>query len=368
MTKLYQKYIFKNLTVNFLVITLFFIVMIWFTRLVSFARYITENGVEISKVLKLFILILPQILIFIIPISLLLSIIITYNRLYSKNEIVILKNSSLTNFKIATPAIILSILLSLFCYYLAMDMMPKFNKQIRLFRFEIFSSYSKLKINPQTFEKFNNVTIYSKYRDQNNILQGILVSDERLYDKLITITAKYGKIKIEDGQILLEMEQGTAQQFYRKNLRSDILYFDKYILNLSNNNSDTDNKINWKVQEMTISELLSYQETADEKNIKKYQAEIHQRLTYPLFSLIISLTATSSMLSGSFNRKKTLLKNILLASILSTLFIIISLVAIDLIIKNLSFFIIIYINIAIFATIAIIRLQENRCKLIRRHQ
>ena len=367
MTKIYQKYIFKNLTVNFLVIASFFIVMIWFTRLISFVKYITENGVEISKVLKLFILILPQILIFIIPISLLLSIIITYNRFYSRNEFVILRNSGLTNFKIATPAIILSILLSLFCYYLAMDMMPNFNKQIRLFRFEIFSSYSKLKINPQTFEKFNNVTIYSKYRNQDNILQGILVSDERSSNKLITITAKYGKIKIEDSQILLEMEQGTAQQFYYKNLRSDILYFDKYILNLSNNN-DTDNKINWKVQEMTISELLSYQETTDEKNIKKYQAEIHQRLTYPLFSLIISLIATSSMLSGSFNRKKTLLKNILLASILSALFIIISLVAIDLIIKNPSFFIIIYINIVIFSTIAIIGLQENLSKLIRKDQ
>ncbi len=323
----------------------------------------TENGVALSKFFYLFILILPWLLLFIIPVSLFAAILLIYNRLISNNEVVILKNSGLTKFEIGRPAILIGIIASLFCFTISLYFMPYANKQLRLSRIDFQDNYANLAFNPQTFETLKELTIYAKNRDENNQLFGILLHDERSPQYSITITAKTGKIVTEDEAALLHMEEGTVQKFNYESRQSEILNFDNYSFNLTENNKNS-SRLHWKAKERYIHELINPNDDSEDFEIQKYRAEIHQRITYPLLPIIFSMIALACILRGEFSRKGNL-PNIILAVALASIFLGLTLVSYNLLESSSKFLPLPYLNLIIFFTISQrlltstpIRLQE----------
>ena len=120
---LYFNYLFKKTLYQFLAIISILVSLIWFSRAISFMKYITENGISIGKFFYLFILILPWLLIFIVPISIFIAVIMVYGKMIKSNEITILKNSGLTKFQISKPIISLAILASIFCFIISFYLM-----------------------------------------------------------------------------------------------------------------------------------------------------------------------------------------------------------------------------------------------------
>lgn len=314
---IYQRYIFKNNLITTLTICAILIFLIWFSRVSSFVVYITENGVEVSKFLKLFILILPWLLMIIIPISLFLAILITFNRFTQNNEITIFKNCGLTKFSICKPIFILALIFTVLCYINSFYLMPMGARVLRESRNNISENYSNLKFKSQTFESFKDLTIYSKSRDSNDNLFEIFLNDQRSPNYSLTITAKKGRIVIDNKSAFLEMEDGTLQKFNFTNKTSEILKFDSYIFNLSEKN-----KINYKnslkANEYYFHELFDPPLDLPEKEYHKIFMEINERIIDPMLCLVLALIALSSILSGEFKRNKNsanTIKAVLLSSI-----------------------------------------------------
>ena len=226
--KLYSRYILNRVIVSFFGVLCILITLIWFSRAISFVKYITENGIELSKFFYLFALILPWLLLFIVPVSFFAGVLLVYNRLINSNEITILKNSGLTKIQIYKPVASFSILISLICFLIAFFLMPFANRELRGIREDLKNNYANLAFNPKTFETLKNLTIYAKDRDKNNKLLGILLHDERSLDHSITITARNGVIRSNDDASLLYMEEGTLQKYNYRERKTDILYFDDY--------------------------------------------------------------------------------------------------------------------------------------------
>lgn len=358
---LYQNYLLKRILTAFIGIITILVLLIWFSRAVPFVRYITENGVEISQFLLLFLLILPWLLLIIIPISLFVALILSYNRLNSTNEITILKNSGLTKFHIAKPAIKLSIFLCIICALISFLIMPFANKKLRISKLNIKDNYASLAFNPQTFETLKNLTIYAKSRDELNQLSGILLHDKRSEEYSLTITAKSGKIIVEDNSALLYMEEGTIQKFNEESAKSEILYFDNYIFNLTESQKSVSD-FRWKPKERYLTELLNPEEDTSAEEFKKYNSEIHERFTYPLFSIIFSLIAVSAMLRGQFSRRGNI-SNIILAIAMTSIFMIVSITSFGLIESSSKFIFLPYLNCVIFLIISIRMLSANYHKV-----
>jgi len=317
--QLYSKYIFNKTLTAFFGISSILVCLIWFSKAISFVKYVTENGVKLSQFFYLFVLILPWILVFIIPISLFVAILIVYNRLIYSNEITILKNSGLTKLAISKPITRIVIFSSLFCYLISFYLMPYANKELRASRVNIMNNYASLAFNPQTFENINNLTIYASDRDEENNLFGIVINDQKNQDYSLTITATKGNIVNENKSVLLYMEDGTVQKHNNATKKSEILSFDNYVFNLTENKKNA-NKRRWKAKERYMSELLYPEDGIEENILNKFRAEIHERLTYPLFSIILPLIALSMVLYGSYNRRGNK-KNIVMAIILAIAFI-----------------------------------------------
>ena len=358
---IYQNYLLKKILTAFLGIITILVLLIWFSRAVPFVRYITENGVEISHFLYLFILILPWLLLIIIPVSLFAALLLSYNRLIASNEITILKNSGLTKFEISKPAIILAAILSLICALISFYIMPYANKQLRISRLNIQDNYANLAFKPQTFETLKNLTIYAKDRDENNNLSGVFLYDQRTLEYSLTITAKSGKIVIENNSALLYMEDGTVQKFNNATKKSEILYFDNYIFNLTESKKDS-STFKWKARERYLSELINPDDNPSEVELKKYQAEIHERFIYPLFSIIFCLIAMAASLHGQFRRSGNM-SNTILAISMASIFIISVITGNSLIESSDQFVFLPYLSCAIFTIISMKMLSANYRKI-----
>jgi len=298
---LYSRYLLQKTTAAFAAIISVLVLLVWFSKAISFIGYVTENGVSLDKFFYLFVLILPWLLLFIAPISLLTAILLIFNRMNITNEIIILKNSGLTKLQICKPIILLAILISLFCYGISFYLMPYANKEMRILRVNINNNYTSLSFNPQTFETLKGLTIYAKDRDENNQLSGLLLHDERNAQYSLTITAKTGKIALEDRSALLHMEDGTVQKLNYSDGRSEILNFDSYIFNLTEMQKSY-GSFRWKESELYMHELLNPGIDVDGERLAKYRVEINQRLTYPLLPIAFTFIAAALVLHGQFNR------------------------------------------------------------------
>lgn len=354
---IFQRYLFKVSFIYSFSICTILIFLIWFSRASSFVGYITENGVEISKFLNLFILILPWLLMIIIPISIFSGTILGINQLKNSNEITILKNSGLTKIQICKPIIFLAIICSLICYFIAFYLMPYSNRLLREARSAINNNYSNISFKSQTFETFKNLTIYSKNRDENNNLLEIFLHDQRSEEFSLTITAQNGKIVIQNNSAFLQMNQGTVQKFNYQNRNSEIMKFDSYVFNLSESSKLKLNNKN-KVNEYYFHELIHPAEGLSTFDYQKIKTEIHERLVDPLLSLVLTLIALSIILKGEYKRNNNS-NNIFYAITTSSIYFVLNIISYSFIKYSNYFIILPYLNLIIFMTISINLLCKN---------
>lgn len=357
---LYKRYLLKKVTGYFFVISIILVCLIWFTRAVSFVSYITEKGVGISAFLYIFVLILPWLSLLIIPISLFISVLTSYNRMISSNEITILKSSGLNKMSISTPAINISIIVTLLCYLISFYLMPLANKNLRLAKKDFQHNYTNILITPGIFESLNNITIYVKDRYKNNHLSGILLFNNYDKENAITLTAQDGDLVEDNGSILMRLKNGTLQKYNHKERTSQILNFDSYVVNLSENPEDKIEYV-WKASERYINELIHPENNKNitKEELKSFQVEIHQRITYPLFSLVLVLIACAFVLKGEFSRRGNYFNNFE-AVIAASAFIGITMASYSLMEKNISFVYLLYANIIIFSILPIYLLRNSK--------
>ncbi|MBU6140360.1 MAG: LptF/LptG family permease [Proteobacteria bacterium] len=356
--KLYAKYLFQKTSLAFAAIIGVLILLIWFSRAIGFVKYVTENGVALSKFFYLFVLILPWLLLFITPVSLLAAILLIFNRMSSSNEITILKNSGLTKLQICRPIILLATILSIFCFAISFYLMPYANKELRLSRINIKNNYTSLSFAPQTFETMKNLTIYARDRDEKNQLFGILIHDKRNPNYSLTITAQSGRILVEDKSALLYMENGTVQKFNYQSHESEILNFDSYVFNLTENNK-SDSSLRWKTGELYLSELLNPSEDLEKSELEKYRVEINQRFTYPLLPIAFALISMAMVMSGQFSRHGNL-TNTLVAILASAAFLVLTIASYNLIALSPYFIPLPYLNFLLFLVLSLKMLEPKK--------
>ena len=113
------------------------------------------------------------------------------------------------------------------------------------------------------------------------------------------------------------LEEGS-QQFQSKDKNLSVLYFDEYLLNISQNKSD--NFLNrWKSpSERSMSELRNpnLQSLDDKNNLQAFKAEITMRYSIPLNAISFSLLVVSFLLSFKFTRIDNILRVIKIFSLI----------------------------------------------------
>ncbi len=169
MITLLDRYIAKHLwDYLFLGLVIFTLVLFFSDALLDFMKDLQHYGIPWDIALTLIGLQIPRIVSIVIPMSALLSALIVYNNLNNQFELIAMRMSGISLYRLSMPAIILGLCASLFAYILIDYVVPTCNKYAR--------DLKTFAINQQNLPATNENFIYKQFDKEQDLKRLIYVS------------------------------------------------------------------------------------------------------------------------------------------------------------------------------------------------
>ena len=135
--KIITKYILKEILTPFgITLTVFTLIFI-LGNLMQLIEMIVQKGVEVFNVVRLLGYTLPFLMVYIIPMSFFISILLGFLRLASDNEVTALKGSGLSFFQLLPPVLILSLSGTLLTGFAALVAQPWGEQSLKNLLFQV---------------------------------------------------------------------------------------------------------------------------------------------------------------------------------------------------------------------------------------
>lgn len=261
-----------------------------------------NRGISLPKFLKMMLFLVPDLVVIILPISLVIGTLFTFSRLYADRELVVLRTLGLSNFQLSKAPFLLSGCVILILYGLNFYVMPIAFQKFKDTEYELRHKIGSMILTPGDFTTFKGLTAYVRDRRPNGALYGILIHDER-GEKPLTLLAEKGVLKENFSGLQLTLFEGTRQEINQKTGEPSVLSFKSYSLDLTTDNLARPERAR-KPYERSLKELLSPSEPHNSETFqKKLTVELHQRLLMPLNSFVFILVLMVFFLRGDYDRR-----------------------------------------------------------------
>ena len=308
---LVDKYIFKQLLNNTVLILILIISLFCLAKSVQLIELLVGRGLPFFIFLKLIYLSLPQIIPVLLPVITGLSVFFVFSRMQTDKELIILQSSSFSVFNLLKPIVIFSMLITLISFFFTLYQAPKSNENFKVLLYTLKNDYSSTLLQEGTFNTFGkDFTIFVKERKKDG-LHNVFIHDTRDEKRTSTLIAKKGKLILAKDSTKILLENGS-QQFQSKERKLSVLYFDEYLLDINQN--DKSGILNrWKSPaERTLQELKNPDISSgdDQANLQAFKAEITIRYSMPLNILGFSILVLFVMLSFNFQRKENITRTL----------------------------------------------------------
>ena len=298
LNSIYNRYVLKEMLAPFSINVLVFTFLFLMTELTKITNWIVNYNLSIVSVLTLIFLTMPYFLMFIIPMSIMLAVVLTFLRLSADNEIVALKSCGMSLYGLLPPVLIFSFAGFFFTLFITLYGVPKSKSTLEDMVLEMAASNIDIGLKERTFnDAFKNVMLYVNKIDLNQKkLIDIFIEDKRQRNIISTVVAPEGRLFTEPGKFIIHMvmSNGTIHQTNLKEHTATSIHFDTYKLSLDlkkeieraeNREKDRD--------EMSITELQQVVKQSNEKDEDYYKAKIaiHRRFSIPVACLTLGLLA-----------------------------------------------------------------------------
>jgi lipopolysaccharide export system permease protein len=281
--KTIHRSIFRELLLTFLLGLLALNFVLMTEKILRFTKVLASVGASLVDIAGLIILLQPQITVLTMPMALLISILLTYGRLNTDNEIVALKASGMPLREISRPVIVLGICCFAAGTIMSFHVSPAGTKRLRTKVSDVIARRAPYAIEEGIFNTtFKDVVIYVREKPSSDTLGDIFIYDERRKRRPSLMYAKEGKISGAGGyDMSLALTEGHIH-FVQNDTTTD-LSFGSYTLNFPVSIKAPTKRYN----ELRPSELLIEAKTLEGDKKVKMLLEFHRRLSLPAVCLIL---------------------------------------------------------------------------------
>ena len=291
--RILDKYIFREVVLTFLFgICAFSAVFIGSGTLFNIARYITDYGASFESVVKIFIFGLPGIIMWTFPMSMLSATLLTFGRLSSSSEITAMKSCGIGFSRIAAPAIILGIVVSIVAIAFNEYVVPWANTAYsNVIYYEIqgntvMKSQEHIVIKDIEHGEIRRLVYARFYNADTQTMHGVSMQDFDEEGKVRHVeNAEYAEWSGKDwtmhNGMLYDVTDSASEH---------TMHFNKQILPVSASPNQIMREQK-KSEELTMKELKAQIRIMKTQYIdtNKLETELYQRITVPMASLIFAL-------------------------------------------------------------------------------
>jgi LPS export ABC transporter permease LptG/LPS export ABC transporter permease LptF len=288
--RLLDIYVLRGFWFFFFLVLLVFVSLFIIVTLFELLPDIVKNNVDTTVVISYFIFLLPQILYYVIPLTVLLAILINLGTLTKTNEILAVKAGAISLYRMAMPLLVMALMLSAAIYFLQDFMLPYANQRQDEYRNVIKGRAAQTYRDPQRkwMVGSNDQIYHYTYFDPNlNLVGGmtIFVFQPKTFELTEWVFASRAVWKgdswlFEDGWIRKLAADGSVdyQEF-------DQLEFPEV---------DTPDYFKKEVRtaaQMTYGELHDYVDELKQSgfDVTNLMVDLYRKLSFPLVSFIMAI-------------------------------------------------------------------------------
>ena len=301
---LISRYLFRNLAVSTLIATVIVSLVAWLIESLKFFELAVNGGAPIGLFLYLVLLAMPPIVAVVLPIIFFTVILFVYNKLTAESELIVLRALGLSQWRLATPALALGVIVAAAVFVLNAFIAPIANEHLKTLQDITRTQFAGAPLNAGVFNPIGDkMTIYVRERKENGDLLGILAYEEQSNGQPRTTVAKRGVVVDGDHGPEIVVFNVSQQEINPATGRPRTTEFERGTIDLQQVADVL--AARWKEpSERTLPELLAGEQTDDDKGFgPAFQAEAHNRIGSPFFSLALTLVGLYTLLGGHFDRR-----------------------------------------------------------------
>ncbi|NVN97780.1 MAG: LPS export ABC transporter permease LptF [Geobacteraceae bacterium] len=288
------RYITKEVLSSFIMGLLIFTGVLLIGRILKLADMVVSKGVPITDILLMVAYLLPNFAIITIPMSLLLAVLIAFSRLSGDSEIIAIKASGISLYRLLPPILLISLTAYLLTAITAVYALPIGNSAFK--NLVSRSIYGRLNLNlkEQVFNtSIPGILIYVNRNDtKSDTLRDILIQDERNPKDISTIFAESGLLDSDESskKIHLHLANGSIHQSRLKGVYRQ-LDFKEYDLEIDLSKASP--VLEKNELDMTLSEINNNLKTGGfpKKLMVDMGLEVHRRFALPFACFIFAIVA-----------------------------------------------------------------------------
>jgi len=292
------RYVFTEMIPPFAVNLVFFTFVFLMAKILDITKMIVNYKINISSVLLLLLYSIPHFLEFVIPMSIMMSVLLTFLRLSSDNEITAFKSSGVSIYDLLPPVLLFCLLGCLLTGFMSIYGLPWGRTGFKDLTLEVASSHADMGLKERTFnDSFKGMMLYVNKIDlENKNLIDVFIEDKSNKNVVSTVVAPRGDLfgDADKTSFRLRLYDGTINQVNLSKKAVHSINFETYDINLDLKKAISAAKGRPKGEkEMTLGELRQYVKADTKKDAQYYAAliEFHKKFSIPFACIVLGILA-----------------------------------------------------------------------------
>ena len=276
-----NKYLFKQSLIPFLLSVAVITTVLFLQFLIRAVDRFLGKGLDALTIFEYLYLNLAWIIALSVPMSLLISSVMTFGRMAQQNEITALKSAGVNLYNIIKPAILFGSLVGIGLCLFNNFILPEMNYNARLLARDIYKKKPELSIEPGYFvDMIPQYTMIVKEMDGKNF-KDVKIFSKNQKSEQTTIYANEGSLSSDGNMITIDLMDGEIHEidlsdydYYRKikfKTHQIMISMDELMLNRTteSNRTDREMRIPQMIDEIERNKILISQIYERIENVKK---------------------------------------------------------------------------------------------------
>jgi lipopolysaccharide export system permease protein len=275
---------------------------------------IVNYNVSLANIGLILLYSIPNFLVFVLPMSVMLGILLTLMRMSSDNEIIALKSGGVSLYRLLPPIFIFAGAGFLATLFMTVYGMPHSKSAIARLTYAMLTSNTDIGLKARTFNtRLKGVTLYVNEVDvHDRMLRDVFIEDRRNPKAVSTIVAPRGRfLKDANGRsVRLRLFNGMINQVSREKRSANSIYFSTYDINLDLQEIARARALAAKDKdedEMGLAELHRHIQSVRNSPVDYHEALIalHEKFSIPAACLALAILAIPLGVELKSSRRST---------------------------------------------------------------
>ena len=295
--KLLSRYVFRQASSAVLIIVLSLSGMVWISIALRQLNVVTTNSQSAFAFLGITLLGLPSFMAVIAPLALLIGTIHVLTRLSTDSELIIVNAAGGTAWVAARPLLVLALIIATFVASINVAGMPWSARLLRDLVIKMRADLVSQVLQPGRFTSpESGLTLHMQERDRNGELIGLLIHDSRTPKESRSYLAERGTLVEQDGKAYLVLNDGHLVLESGNESSANIVAFKSLVVDLERFEAKTTGPPEIKAREFYLDELIdAIPKSKDRREYGRNVAELHERLSSPLYAFAFVFTAVAAI-------------------------------------------------------------------------